>query len=297
MNTVTLYKIEIPVFFSAKWVVRIVLVGLLLVGIFSAAQLEKRYSLQHRTESFLYLADSQYLRLLSLGQEELLSDILLIQGAVYFGEHYREYARNNFQYDYKWLYPIFNVATDLDPLNYEAYILGGHVLPDPHESIRLYEKGMLQFPEDWKLPELIGFQYFYELHDKATAAKYYDQASRLSGRPPYVASLAAKYYRDAGYYESAIRVLKESAANTEREGVKAEFLKRAEFLQLTLNVQVAVEIFKKRQGRLPGSVEELIVFGVITEYPLLEEGWKILIDYETEKVIIHQQKGSHGKVR
>ncbi len=296
MNTMTLHKMEIPIFFSAKWMVGILLIGLLMIGSFSATQLEKRYSLQNRVDSFLYLADSNYLHLLALGQEELLADVLLIQGAVYFGEHFREHAKNNFQYEYKWLYPIFDVATDLDPLNYEAYILGGNVLPDPHESIRLYEKGMQQFPEDWKLPELIGFQYFYELHDKTAAAQYYDKASKLSGRPPYVASLAAKYYREAGYYESAIRVLKESAANTDRKGVKAEFLKRAERLQLTLNIQVAVEIFKKRQNRLPGSIEELILFQVITEYPMLEPGWEMWIDYETGKVMIQRQKGSHGKI-
>lgn len=242
--------------------VALILGCILVVGI-SIKQLEHRQSLEQQIESFLYLPQGKYATLLALGQEELVADSILIKGTVYFGEHYREYVQGHYQYE--WLYHIFDVVTDFDPWYYDAYEMGAHLLDNPQQAIALYQKARPYFPEDYKLLEAIGFVYFYDLHDKGEAAKYYSLASQMPGHPPpYIASLADKFYREAGadYYLPAIEVLRKAAAQTDREGVRAEFIHRAEELETVLQLQRQVEVFKTLQKRLPVSFNELFLFGL-----------------------------------
>ncbi|MGK5091511.1 hypothetical protein WDW89_05770 [Deltaproteobacteria bacterium TL4] len=263
----------------------IILLGLMgLIGVCVEA-LKDRYSLEHQIETFLYLPNGKQLKKVAMSHEELIADFLFMQGSVYFGKHYREYARGKYQY--QWLYQIFDTVTDLDPYYYDAYITAGHLFDSPYDKIKIYEKGITSFPKDWKLYELVGFTYYHELYDKVTAAQYYEKASRW-GSPPYIPSLAGMFFQEAGYYDSAIRILLEAAEKTDRQGVKYEFLERAENLALIRDLQVAVEIFKQRQGRVPKDFMEILLLGIMIPEPKLEPPWKLMIDFETGKVITYQ---------
>ena len=97
-----------------------------------------------------------------------------------------------------WLYRALDIITTLDPKFVRAYEAGGLALTTlvvlPDESNRLMMKGMEHNPTEWKLPFLIGINYYYELYDDAKADEYMSRASRLPGAPSALATLAANLY-------------------------------------------------------------------------------------------------------
>ena len=68
-------------------------------------------------------------------------------------------------------------------------------------------KGMQHNPTEWKLPFLIGINYYFELYDDAKAAEYMSQASRLPGAPSSLATLAANLYVSGDSPQQAVDIL------------------------------------------------------------------------------------------
>lgn len=262
--------------------------GALAVLLFSLNSLERFINIESRIESFFYLPESSYLKLMALGHEELLADIYLMQTTVYYGKHYFEHRDG--KYKYEWLYHLFDIITDLDKWYYHVYMMAGHLNDDPHKKVYFFKKGAQQFPEDWKMTEMVGFTYFYDLNDKAAAAPYYVKASRLGKPPMYIASLAGKFYRQAGYYESAIQILLEAAGNAESDDVRDEFLIRAETLKKILELQVLAEIFKSRQGRIPVDEYELLLYGYLNEVPQHWWRYHLNFDWESGRILTQDSK-------
>lgn len=180
---------------------------------------------------YLYLPSGNYLRTLSMGNPSFVGDLIMARALTYFGSHY--YQRG---YKYQWLYHLFDVLTDIDPHNRESYLFGARLLTlvDVELSNKLLEKGMKNHPYYWKIPELIGFNYFYHLKDPEKAAKYYAIASNLPGHPPYVPSLAGKFYTEIGMLEEAIKVLKNFYETTQDKRLKEDFGEQIEELEQKL---------------------------------------------------------------
>lgn len=177
---------------------------------------------------YLYLPSGNYLRTLSIGNPSFLGDLIMARALTYFGSHY--YQRG---YKYEWLYHLFDVLTDIDPYNKESYLIGARLLTlvDVNLSNKLLEKGMKNHPDYWKIPELIGFNYFYHLKEPEKAAKYYEIASNLPSHPPYVPSLAGKFYSEIGMFDEAIKVLRNFYETTENKRLKEDFREQIEELE------------------------------------------------------------------
>ena len=123
----------------------------------------KTTALKQRYPSFenpVFLPDVKTVRLFSLGFEGLAADLVWIKGAIYFGSNYRKRG-----FRFPWMARLLDLATDLDPLYYDVYWYGSSLLPDVRQSIRLLKKGMKYFPNNWKFPEMVGFNYHYYLKD------------------------------------------------------------------------------------------------------------------------------------
>lgn len=172
-------------------------------------------------EEDIYLPDTSYLKFISLGHDNLIADVVLAEALVYYGSHY--YQRRTFTFKHQK--KLFFTALEMDPLNRDAFILANNILCriDVRDAIEALELGMKHHPDYWKFPELIGFNYFYYLNDPYTAARYYEQAARLPGHPPYVPSLSGKLYSESGYYEDAVRVLHNFYSTTDDPRLKKSF--------------------------------------------------------------------------
>jgi tetratricopeptide (TPR) repeat protein len=205
--------------------------------------------------------DPRYRRLAALGFKEVQADLLWAQAGVAFGEGVR--ARH---VDTAQLAELINEAVDLDPYYYDAYWYGASLLPAP-EANALLKKGCERFPRDWKLPEMIGFNYQLYLHDYESAGRYYELAAQLPGHPPYVPSMAGRLYSEADDIESAIRVLENFHRTCERKDLKEDFGRR---IQQLWNIKVlsdACAEYRRWSHHAPGRLDDLVQAGIIAELP------------------------------
>ena len=231
-------------------------------------------------EDPLYLPNGSYLKVLALDFDSLLSDLFWIKGSIYFGSHYRKKEQ-----DYTLLYHLLDLSTDLDPQYYDVYWYGSSILPSVEESIRFLEKARGNFPDDWKLPEMIGFYYHYYLKDYSSAGRYYEIASRLPGHPPYVPSLAGRFYNQAGDIDAAIRVLKNFHDTCDREDLQKDFAKRIKQLFDIKLLEEKLRVFKDRYIREPETIQELVERGIITALPEEPYGGNYIWDSTRKRVI------------
>ena len=118
-------------------------------------------------EELVYLPPARFLKLVSLGYQHALADVLWFRTTGYFGRHYRS------DRIYPWLAYMCNVVTDLDPAAQHVYRFAGLILPweadGVDDGIALLEKGSRNLPDAWELSYMLGFSYYFFKDDLATA--------------------------------------------------------------------------------------------------------------------------------
>jgi len=123
-------------------------------------------------EETIYISSPRLLKHLSLGYEGLLADVYWTRAVQYFGEQH-----HNDSGEYKLLWPLLNITTQLDPHLVPAYEFGAAFLASrpplgaglPEQAIELVEYGIRNNPDDWHLYYDLGFVY-YDLKDYAKAS-------------------------------------------------------------------------------------------------------------------------------
>ncbi len=184
-------------------------------------------------EPDIYLPEVSYLKFISLGHDGLVSDLVLARALTYFGSHYRQRHTFRFKHQEK----LFLTALHMDPRNRDAFMMANNIMCtiDVKAGINILKLGMEHHPDFWKFPEMIGFDYFYYLEDYHSAAKYYEISARLPGHPPYVPSLAGKFYRRSGHGQDALRVLNNFYTTTRDKRLKESFKASMEEIAAQIN--------------------------------------------------------------
>src|SRR5438309_4432930 len=149
---------------------------LLVVGLhLLQVRIDAQRAVTSKLQRFMYLPQGEYLRGAVLGYEQVVADLLWIQAIQAMGE------RKVTEEAGHWIYRALDVITTLDPEFVRVYEAGGIALVTlvvlAEESNRILEKGMKYNPDVWTLPYLLGFNYYFELHDDAKAADYIARAS------------------------------------------------------------------------------------------------------------------------
>ncbi len=141
-----------------------------------------------------YLPKGPYLKLLSLGYNNALSNFLWFNTVSYFGKHYRGDKK------YRWLYHMCDLITTLDPKNQFVFVFGALMLgweaQLPEESARLLDKAISVNPSYWGYYYLRGFSAYLLRNDVDKAISDFKFASKLPDAPPMLASIAAKKMTD-----------------------------------------------------------------------------------------------------
>jgi hypothetical protein len=135
------------------------------------------------------------------------------------------------------------------------------------ETNALLEKGARYRDWDPLIPFFIGFNYFYFLQENDIASTYLMEASRRPGASPIFASLATKLAYKSQRTENAIVFLEEILKKMNDETLKKEYETRLEALNDVLSLENAVNTYKKKFGRIPGCLDDLIKKGIIQEIP------------------------------
>lgn len=111
-----------------------------------------------------------------------------------------------------WLYRMLNSITELSPKFRMPYATGAVALSvlvsDIEGAARIFDKGVAQYPEDWRILYRAAYHYLYEVKDKKKAADLFIRSGR-NGAPPWVFSLAGGLYNESNERVAAEAVLAE----------------------------------------------------------------------------------------
>ena len=244
--------------------------GTLLAVSLGALQIPLTYwsSTKPKLQQLTYLPSGDYLRMASLGYRELTADILWLQVIQVMGEKKLTEEAGH------WLYHAVDRITTLDPKFVRAYEAGSHALcilvVMPEESNRLLEKGMRHNPQEWKLPFLLGINYYFELADDEKAAEAMAKAARLPGAPERLVSLAAKLFVSAKSPQQAVELLAKAYEETSDENVRKMLEIRLKESIVERDLQILEETIRRYQLNhihLPERLEDLVGPGLLQELP------------------------------
>src|SRR5260370_2174434 len=135
----------------------------------------------------------------------MIADIYWPRVVQYFGAKHSDNASK-----YKLLYPLLDMATDLDPHLIPAYEFGSIFLTqpptrgagEPLKAVALLQKGIRQNPDSWRLYQGLGFIYYMELKDYPAAGQAFAQGSKGPAAHPFLKVIAATTIQLDGDYKT-----------------------------------------------------------------------------------------------
>ena len=280
------FKIFIPVMWAAG-----ICAG---IGMTEVYLEEARATIQ-RSQHFSYLPDGDVLRRAVLGYREAASDVLWLQVIQEMGE------RKVSQEAGQWIYRALDVVTTLDPKFVRAYEAGAHALCTlvvmPEASNRLLEKGIRHNPQEWRLPFLLGFNYYFEFGDNQKAAEAMAAAARLPGAPDLIPRLAAKLLVSAKSPHQAVELLAKVYEDTTDESVKKVIEQRLREAVVERDLYVleqAISQFQAQYSARPARLDELVQKGLLRELPQEPFGGQYIYNAESGAV---QSSEVQGRIR
>ncbi|MFZ5468510.1 MAG: tetratricopeptide repeat protein [Myxococcota bacterium] len=236
------------------------------------------------------LPRSAVLKRATLGHRSIVADWYWVRSAIYFGdptlnkEHYR------------FLFPLVDLITDLDPHFEYAYLFGGVALPtnlgnetwlNTTESTALLEKGVRVLPNSWHLRQILAYNQVQFHGNLGRAANLLAEAVRIPGRPGILLALATRLYAAAGRPDSGLALANEILETTEDPGLRGVIERRMKELVVDRDIrqlEAAIEDFRARHGRLPGALSDLVSSGFLRELPEEPLGGTYLLDPSSGEV-------------
>ncbi|MEP7308502.1 MAG: hypothetical protein ABJA98_23605 [Acidobacteriota bacterium] len=292
-----------------KDVTRLATVVALVVALMAAAirvqaERERRYPSEVIESDTLYLGSGALVSRLSIAYAPLVADVYWIRALQYYGGTKRRLASEPSALtpppalaadpagQYPLLYPLLDLTTTLDPRFNVAYRFGSVFLAEPYPNgpgrpdlaVMLLEKGLRSRPDKWEYMQDIGFVHYWYRQDYRTAAAWFDKASRVTGAPWWLASLAATTLAQGGERRSSRQMWTAIHESAEVDWLKRDAERR--LLQLRAldeidALQIQLSDFLKRTGQRatnwPALVRDRVVPGVMvdptgTPYELTEDG-------------------------
>ncbi len=174
-----------------------------------------------RIKEVLLLPPGRILRQIDLGYHSLMADLLFIKANVYYGE--KMYGDQ----ETPWLPGFIKSLIEIDPDFKASYLWGALVtiyykreIDDlPTELVeranRILEAGMRRFPDDYRFPMRMAFNFYYEMGDADAALPYFERASQTPGAPTWIREKLVDIYSKTGRQELARRTLADLLAGTE----------------------------------------------------------------------------------
>ena len=234
----------------------------------------------------LYFASPGAVRSLSLGYQSLLADLYWIRAVQYYGRR-EEAARR--QVRYRNLAALLDITTTLDPQMMDVYRAGSSFLAEPEpigagqpeESLKLLDKGIGLYPDEWRLRFDKGFVYFWALKDFKKAGQVWLEASRIRSAPPWMEGLAAMALSRGGAVETARalweRQYQNSASREVKENAKNHLLSM-QVDEMLWTIEFLAGKYAERHGGYPANLDDLVRSGYLKAVPVDPSG--VAYDYD-----------------
>ncbi|WP_224243971.1 tetratricopeptide repeat protein [Hyalangium gracile] len=217
----------------------------------------------------------EMLRVLGAGQRSLVTDYYWLQAiqAAGRGSESKDPTR------YLDLFYYADLVTDLDPKFHKVYQYAGNTIPtnlgreqwvNTAEARKILEKGVKQFPEDANLRLFLAYNlsYFFEEHE--AAAEHLRIAATLPNRNKYVPEFASRMLAFNRRFDAALALVeafRDNETDPEMREMFEERVAEIQLEQLLVKVDDAIAAFKKREGRMPATMSELVAKGDLPEIP------------------------------
>lgn len=208
-----------------------------------------------KNEKTYYVPPPPGLKYISLGYNEVIADLLWIR-SIQDSSTCEQNEDKNFQViegkqaedivkeklgpskcHLGWYYKMIDAVTELSPKFYLAYRVGSTLLSiaidDREGAKRIFDKGLVAFPNDWVIAYRAAYHYLYEYQDGQRAADLLLQANQ-NGGPSWFPVLAARLYTTVGKATLGIAVLEEFLKSNPDSHARGRAEKRLEILRKQL---------------------------------------------------------------
>ena len=235
----------------------------------------------------------------AFGFRNVLADVVWLQAVQVAGNQKLTPA------EYDRLYVLLNVGADLDPKFEMPYLLGGLVLGESpqhgRKALRVFERGKVTHPADWRFPFYMGFTHYFSLGDAVAGGGEMAEAARLPGSPAYLPGLASRMLTEAREPEAALALL-ETITRQENDPVRRSVLERrireVAVERDLLALERAVERYREKMGVAPGDLSALVREGILTAIPpephggsyVIDRGGKVRSDRVAQRLRVFQSK-------
>jgi tetratricopeptide (TPR) repeat protein len=252
----------------------VLLVVLFAGSVLSVHKVESIRGQEATLEDVLYLPSGKVLKRVSLGYSGLLADIYWTRAVQYFGSKHIHAAM---QYDL--LYPLLDIATDLDSQLIVAYEYGSIFLSQappegagqPDKAVALVEKGIRENPTYWRLYFTLGFIHYKDRHDYRAAQEAFEKGSEIPGALPWMKVMAARMAEHADDIQTAVALWTAVYENSSDKNVKHTAAIHLNSLRADLDIaelERRVRIYRERAGMLPANWSEMVRAGLLRGVPV-----------------------------
>jgi len=235
-------------------------------------------------EKLGYVPSIKLLKPLSADQKELAGASLVMKVLMYFGgivgmaQEGRVITESP---DLQGMSRLLHGAVQLDPYNMDAYYFAQGFLTWEAKQFKLanglLDYGMKYRTWDWYLPFFAGFNSAYFLKDYTKAAAYYKRAGDLSGQDLHK-SLASRYLQESGQTVLAIAYLTAMEKGEKNQAMKKMYQIRLQAFREVRRIELARDQYQQQRGTLPGSVEQLLQFGLLAPAPVDPYGGRFYLE-------------------
>jgi tetratricopeptide (TPR) repeat protein len=252
----------------------VVILALAILGVGTArARLAGIDAEKRGAKELLYMPNGKYLKAISLGHAPLVADFVYLWAIQYYSD-YDQADR------YRYVEHVFgDVIAELDPAYIDPYWLGAMILAtdgkDEEAGLRLLDRGFAKNPSEWILPFLAGWE-CERIGQFDRAAAYFDRAAKAPGAPPDLFRLKAGMTARAGNLKEAIArwrdVLDDPRNNAAARAIAERQIRTLSVRADVQDLDAAIASYRQQQGRLPGSLDELVRTGMLTVLPSDPDG-------------------------
>jgi hypothetical protein len=223
----------------------------------------------HQEQDDLVLRSGPLVKAMSLEYAPLAADLYWTRVVQYYGN---KHASQQANLDLLW--PLLDVTTTLDPNLIVAYRFGGMFLSDsqprgagqPQRGIELLQRGIRANPDYWRFYEDLGFIYYFDLHDYHNAAEALTAGSKVPGAMVWMKTAAARIAEKGESFETSAKLWTEVYNSTNEPSIKQNAKVHLQLLRARADCdelnKLAAE-YKKRTGRQPGEVLDLVKAGLL----------------------------------
>ncbi len=234
--------------------------------------------------SIIYLPKGKYLKYATFGHSALMADLIYIWAIQYYSDY-------EIPDSYDYLYHIFSIIAELDPLYFDPIDVGAFIAAyearDLGLAVKILDMGLEKNPKEWFFPYQAAHYLQFLQKDYELAQEYYKKTMSIEGYPPIVRRLYADAIFKATDYKRALETWLKIYETAEDERTKQVASNHLYNITATIDIEKlkeAITKYKDKYGRYPTDLDRLVYAGFLDSIPKDLDGKDYLYDSQTGEV-------------